>query len=66
MLFSTLVKSTLEIKELKGLAVNKEGITEKKEVLTTISIKPEKQRQNLRRMDIQVYFLVLSEKIKVK
>ena len=29
MLFSTLVKSTLEIKELKGLEVNKEGTTEK-------------------------------------
>ena len=41
MFFSTLVKSTLEIKELKELAVNKEGTTKKREVLTTISIKPE-------------------------
>ena len=29
MFFSTLVKSTLEIKELKELAVNEEGTTEK-------------------------------------
>ena len=29
MFFSTLVKSTLEIKELKELAVNKEGTTKK-------------------------------------
>ena len=41
MLFSTLVKSTLEIKELKGTSGQQGRNYRKKEVLTTISIKPE-------------------------